>query len=148
MRSADAAAALAAAVQQAAENESKIGKGGFGIPARRVDGNPAILHVLPLQHGSVRPDLAPSAMAAIFVASRADPPSVPDNVLAPLFDLTAAEARVLALLVAGKTLSEAAGELGVRTSTAKTHLLRLFEKTDTHRQSDLVRLANSLIRRP
>ncbi len=141
-----AAAALPLAVRQAAKNESGIGKRGFGIPVRRADGAPCVLHVLPLQHGEIRPGLAPLAAAAIFVAPALSPPPAPSAVLSTLFDLTAAEARVLALLLGGLTLAQAATELGIRTTTAKTHLLNLFEKTGTHRQSDLIKLADSLAR--
>ncbi|MBW3671827.1 MAG: hypothetical protein KY432_09175 [Acidobacteria bacterium] len=37
-------------------------------------------------------------------------------------------------------IEEIAEELGVESSTARSHLKRVFTKTDTHRQSDLVRL--------
>ena len=139
-----AAAALAPAVRQAGENESEIGRRGFGIPARRADGAPCVLHVLPLQRGALRPGLAPSAAAAIFIAPAASPALAPSEALAALFDLTAAEGRVLSLLAAGMTLSAAARELGVRSSTVRTHLLRLFAKTGTHRQTELIRLTSSL----
>ena len=139
-----AAAALAPAVRQAGENESEIGRRGFGIPARRADGAPCVLHVLPLQRGALRPGLAPNAAAAIFIAPAASPKLAPSEALAALFDLTAAEVRVLSLLAAGMTLSAAARELGVRSSTVRTHLLRLFAKTGTHRQTDLIRLTTSL----
>ena len=143
-RSPAAASALGAAVRQAAENEAAIGKRGFGIPAPRSDGAPFLLHVLPLNHGDLRPGLAPSAVAAIFVAPAVASPPAPSEALAALFDLTRAEARVFAMIAEGKTQAEIARTLGVETSTVKTHLLHIFTKTGTHRQADLVRLAASL----
>ena len=142
--SAPVAAALAAAVRQAGENEADIGRRGFGIPLRRADGAPCVLHVLPLQRGAIRPGLAPNAAAAVFVAQTTTSMPAPNDALAALFDLTPAEARVFSLLVSGLTLSQTARELGVQTSTAKTHLLRLFAKTGTHRQTELISLARSL----
>lgn len=138
------AAALPLAVRQAGENEAEIGRRGFGIPLRRADGAPCVLHVLPLQHGAIRPGLAPAATAAIFVAPAASPVPAPSEALAALFDLTTAETRILSLLAAGMSLSQIARELGVQTSTARTHLLRLFAKTGTHRQAELIKLATSL----
>jgi DNA-binding CsgD family transcriptional regulator len=61
-----------------------------------------------------------------------------------LYGLTPAEARIAELLVGGATPAQVATELGLRGSTVKTHLLRVYEKTGVHRQSDLIRLAASL----
>jgi DNA-binding CsgD family transcriptional regulator len=144
VRSLVAAAALGAAVRQAAENEAAIGKRGFGIPAPRADGAPSVLHVLPLRHGALRPGLAPAAAAAIFVAPATLPPAAPSEALAAFFDLTKAEARVFERIAAGETQSGIARMLGVELSTVKTHLLRIFAKTGTRRQADLVKLGASL----
>jgi DNA-binding CsgD family transcriptional regulator len=58
-----------------------------------------------------------------------------------LFDLTAAEARVLALLLDDCRPREIAGELGISITTVRSHLQALFAKTGTRRQSELVALA-------
>jgi DNA-binding CsgD family transcriptional regulator len=137
-----AAAALGAAVRQA--NEAAIGKRGLGIPAPRADGAPSVLHVLPLRHGALRSELAPAAAAAIFVAPVTLPPAAPREALVALFDLTPAEARVFERIAAGETQSEIARTLGVELSTVKTHLLRIFTKTGSRRQADLVKLGASL----
>lgn len=54
------------------------------------------------------------------------------------FELTAAEAQVLAQLLEGVTLGEAAAKLGVARSTVKSHLDSIFRKSDTRRQAELV----------
>ena len=144
LRSVAAAAALGMAVRQAAQNEAGIGKRGFGIPALRADGSPCVLHVLPLNHGELRPGLAPSAVAAVFVAPAASPPPAPADALAALFDLTLAEARVFAQIAAGRTIVETAEALGIQLTTVKTHLAHIFAKTGTRRQADLVRLNAAL----
>jgi DNA-binding CsgD family transcriptional regulator len=56
------------------------------------------------------------------------------------YGLTPAEATVLELVAGGLRVSEIAEVLGVRVCTVRTHLSRVFSKTDTHRQLDLVRL--------
>jgi PAS domain-containing protein len=102
LRSSAAAVALAMAVQQAARNEAAIGRRGLGVPAMGADGAPSVLHVLPLNHGELRPGLAPSAVAAIFVAPAVSPTTAPHDAVAALFNLTHAEARVFAQIAEGK----------------------------------------------
>lgn len=59
---------------------------------------------------------------------------------ARLYDLTAAEERVLAALLSGKGLSRAADLTGISRSTAHTHLKSIFDKTQTRRQGELIAL--------
>lgn len=56
------------------------------------------------------------------------------------FGLTPAEARLAIELLAGGSRGEVAGRLGISDSTARTHLSRIFDKTGTRRQSELVAL--------
>ncbi|WP_439575137.1 helix-turn-helix transcriptional regulator [Phreatobacter sp.] len=70
-------------------------------------------------------------------------PDMTDH-LARLFGLTPAEARLAGLLAAGTTVADAASTLAVRLSTVRTHLARLFQKTGTRQQSQLVALLNSV----
>jgi len=65
--------------------------------------------------------------------------------LARAYGLTAAETRVLMALLKRRTLTQIAGELEVTPRTVKAHLQKLFEKTGTRRQSDLVGEVLSLI---
>ena len=55
------------------------------------------------------------------------------------FELTASEARLLRLLCAGHSLSQASALLDVERNTVRTHLQRIFQKTGTHRQAELIR---------
>lgn len=57
-----------------------------------------------------------------------------------LYGLTAAEARVAALVAAGRPLSEIAAELQIGRSTVRTHLQRVLAKTGAGRQSALASL--------
>jgi DNA-binding CsgD family transcriptional regulator len=56
------------------------------------------------------------------------------------YGLTAQEGRLAALLVGDFTLAQAAEQLGITQSTARTVLKRVLAKTGTHRQTSLVRL--------
>jgi DNA-binding CsgD family transcriptional regulator len=63
---------------------------------------------------------------------------VDERALISLYGLTRGEAALAAKLVQGKSIEDAAGELFVSAHTARTHLKRIFMKTDTHRQPELV----------
>lgn len=144
MRHQVAGGALEADLQQAIQDEARLGHRGIAIPARLSSGAPCVLHVLPLHRGTVRPGLMRRGAAAIFIAPAAAPPRLPADALALLYDLTPAETRIFELVCQGSTPAEIAHRLGIAPSTVKTHLLKVFEKTGCRRQVDLVRLAASL----
>jgi DNA-binding CsgD family transcriptional regulator len=58
--------------------------------------------------------------------------------LAAVFGLTPAEARLAAIMAEGRDPERAAEELGIARVTARNQLKAIFAKTDTHRQSELV----------
>ena len=60
------------------------------------------------------------------------------STLSKLYGLTRGEAVLTASLMRGKSIDEAADELFISPHTARTHLKRIFMKTDTHRQAELV----------
>jgi len=57
-----------------------------------------------------------------------------------IYGLTPAEHRLAMMIAEGHSLAEACAILNVSANTARTHLKRIFSKTDTHRQSSLVKL--------
>jgi DNA-binding CsgD family transcriptional regulator len=63
---------------------------------------------------------------------------VDERALTSLYGLTRSEATLTRKLIQGKSIEEAAAELFVSAHTARTHLKRIFMKTDTHRQPELV----------
>jgi DNA-binding CsgD family transcriptional regulator len=68
----------------------------------------------------------------------------PERRLIDIWGLTEAEARVAALLAAGHAPREAADKLGISFNTVRTHLQRIFAKTDTARQGELIGLLTRL----
>lgn len=72
------------------------------------------------------------------------------DMLARAYGLTPAEIRMASRLTAGDSVTDAADVLGVTRETARTHLRNLLQKTDTHRQSELIALLlrSELPRRP
>lgn len=65
---------------------------------------------------------------------------VDEATLRELYGLTGAEAAVAALIMRGARIDEVAAELGVKTPTVRSHLKRVFSKTYTGRQGELVSL--------
>jgi DNA-binding CsgD family transcriptional regulator len=63
---------------------------------------------------------------------------VDERALISLYGLTRGEAALAAKLVQGKSIEEAASDLFISAHTVRTHLKRIFMKTDTHRQPELV----------
>ncbi len=58
-----------------------------------------------------------------------------------LFGLTPSEERMLAVLLSGAGLKQSAARLGISYETARTHLKRIFGKTGTRKQGELIGLA-------
>jgi DNA-binding CsgD family transcriptional regulator len=80
----------------------------------------------------------PAAILLINDPERSAP--VPSAYLQQIYGLTPAEAAVTVEVLRGSGLRSAAAKLGITTSTVRTHLQRVFEKTQTRRQAELVRL--------
>jgi DNA-binding CsgD family transcriptional regulator len=66
--------------------------------------------------------------------------SLPAHRLQTAFGLTEAEARLAALLATGEELRSSAEKLGITYGTARTRLAGIFQKTETHRQGELIKL--------
>ena len=58
----------------------------------------------------------------------------------PMHTLTPAEARLALAVADGLSPTDAAEQLGITVQTARTHLKRVFHKTATTRQAELVKL--------
>jgi DNA-binding CsgD family transcriptional regulator len=76
----------------------------------------------------------------VFTKDPVEAPMMPGEAFARLYGLTGGELRVLLALSQGLGAKEAADMLGISEPTVRTHLHRMFSKTDTPRQSDLLRL--------
>jgi DNA-binding CsgD family transcriptional regulator len=80
----------------------------------------------------------PSVIVCVSDLAGNDAP--PSQRLRDLFGLSPAETRVALALFDGLSPREAAESLGVSFYTVRGHLVRLFEKTQTKRQSELIKL--------
>ena len=79
------------------------------------------------------------AAACIFITDPERFPLPSSAHIQQVFGLTAAETRVAVAMLDGKTVERLADELCISRNTARTHLQRLFAKTGTARQADLIR---------
>jgi DNA-binding CsgD family transcriptional regulator len=98
-----------------------------------------LLQFAPLAARPPDSTLTDGRLVAVFVmdpARAADPG--PDQ-LRLQFGLTPAEAAVACEIVNGLGIRECAGKLGISQTTVRTHLHRIFGKTGTKRQAQLVR---------
>ena len=108
-------------------------------------GERLIVHVLPMT-GAIRSvgGTGGDVVAALFVqAARFDPPSISET-LGRTFELTPAELRVALATLRNDRVADVAEDLGIAEPTVKTHLSRIFAKTDTKRQADIVKLIAAL----
>jgi DNA-binding CsgD family transcriptional regulator/PAS domain-containing protein len=142
------AADLSAAISTAASLNSaeRMSFAGIALPLAATDGSDLAAWVLPLDTG-LRQELAAPfhAKVAVFVRALGDTSPFPGELFVKRFAITPAECRVLMLLTQGMTPAEAADCLGISLTTVKTHMARLFEKTGTSGQPDLMRLAMSAL---
>ncbi len=121
--------------------DAALGIKGIALPMSAHDGERYVAHVLPLTSGARRnAGLAYSAVAALFIRKAALENPAPSEVIGEMYKLTPTELRVLLAIVDIGGVPEVAAALGVAVTTVKTHLSRLFAKTGTGRQADLVKL--------
>jgi DNA-binding CsgD family transcriptional regulator len=125
----------------AGRGDAALGTMGIAVPLMGKDDERYVAHVLPLTSGARRrAGRTYTAAAALFVRKAALAFSSAFEVIGKTFKLTPTELRVLLAIVEVGGVPEVAAALGVAVTTVKTHLGRLFEKTGTARQADLVKL--------
>ncbi|MBS7696219.1 MULTISPECIES: helix-turn-helix transcriptional regulator [unclassified Chelatococcus] len=115
----------------------------WSIPVPARDDQPArVVHVLPLLRTAR--DLLFGADILVAITKMHPGNLVPSSpILMGLFDLTPSEARIAAALASGKSLRQAASEMGLSFGSARTYLAHIFTKTGTNQQSQLVSLLKS-----
>jgi len=124
-----------------ADNGDAPGAKGIALPLTAHDGERYVVHVLPLKSAARAViGMAYKAVAALFVRKVAlDSPG--GELVARTFSLTPAELRVLLAIVGVGGVPETAAALGIAETTVKSHLRRVFCKTGSSRQADLVKIA-------
>lgn len=80
------------------------------------------------------------ATAAVFIASTEQTRSISEALLAQLYGMSPAEARLAAALANGESLEQIAEQFELSKNTLRSQLKACFHKTGTRRQAELVRL--------
>jgi DNA-binding CsgD family transcriptional regulator len=125
----------------AANGDEEGGSASVVVPLRARDDGRYVAHMLPLTGGARRrAGEAYASAAALFVRKAELQYPSPAEVIGKTFDLTPAELRVLLGIVEIGGVPEVAAAFGIADTTVKTHLGRLYAKTGTGRQADLVKL--------
>ena len=127
-------------VANAANTSAGLGHGAGGaLRLERPSGKRALSALVSPVPGVPDTHDTERAPVAMIVVSDPDRVMLPDeDTLAAMLEVTPGEARLSLLLAQGLSLEQAAGRLGVRVGTIRTRLKSVFEKTGTHRQSELV----------
>ena len=119
---------------------SGIGAGGVLAIGRPSGRRPLMLLVSPMpQRLTLFPGVE-TAAAMIFVTDPEQSAVLDEDTLRTCFGLTPAEAKLTRLLAQGCALTEAGAQLGLRRETVRSRVKTIFQKTNTHRQAELVRL--------
>ncbi|MBU8833408.1 helix-turn-helix transcriptional regulator [Mycolicibacterium goodii] len=131
-----AGAALARALHRALESDVPAGD---SFTVERPSGaTPFIVHVVPLQvHDGHR-------HALLVLVDPAHEPEPSIALVQRLYHLTRTEAEVALRVAQGAEPKHIADDLSVSITTVRTHLHRVFHKTGTHRQAELLRLLLSV----
>jgi DNA-binding CsgD family transcriptional regulator len=86
----------------------------------------------------------PNAAVLLIIVDPTNRDGIPIGWVMDAYGLTQAEARVALAASSGGTIPEIASQLALSQNTIKTHLRKVFAKTATNRQTELVRLMSSI----
>jgi DNA-binding CsgD family transcriptional regulator len=125
----------------AGDDDAAIRIKGIVVSLTARDGEQYAAHVLPLISATrKRAGASYAAVAALFVHKTALNTPLPPEAIAKAYKLTPTELRVLLAIVEVGGVPEVSKALGIAETTVKTHLGRLYQKTGSGRQADLVKL--------
>jgi DNA-binding CsgD family transcriptional regulator len=108
------------------------------------NGTQSPLHVAILPVPENRKSMVVNSCSLVFVSDPTASPKSRAAFMRMLYGLTPTESRVADLLLEGLEVRTVAERLGITLETARFHLKRVLAKTDTRRQTELMRLMLSL----
>lgn len=127
----------------AAMRELGRGIGSTVLLEHAVTGVRLVMMTAPISSADEPASLPNGAAALIWLLPDRPHPSAVAQ-MAHLFELTAAEARVLAVLAGNEELRDVAERLGISIHTARSQLKAIFRKTGRRSQSQLLGLLNRM----
>jgi len=141
----DCDASVKREINASLHNQTSVSHFSKGVLIRRSSG----LRPYLVQFSNLTPDNEFStherqALAIAFVTDPESTPRLDGQLLRETFGLTSAEAAVAQELLGGDSLDGISQRLKISKDTVKTHLQRIYGKTNTHRQAQLVKLLMGL----
>jgi DNA-binding CsgD family transcriptional regulator len=125
----------------AASRGDPLGSGGAMAIGRPSLKRPLQLLVTPLRGvGAALMVSSATPYVAVFISDPEQHPLTDEAILRRFFGLTPAETRLSLQLLQQKSVEEAAEILEISMNTARTYMKKLFEKTGTRRQAELIQL--------
>jgi DNA-binding CsgD family transcriptional regulator len=115
-------------------------RAGGAFRIARPSGKRAYVAVIARVAEPERPLPVPQSAICIAISDPEGHALLPSERLRAAFGLTDAEARLAALLCGGEDLRSAAREIGITYGTARARLAGIFEKTQTRRQGELIKI--------
>lgn len=103
---------------------------------------PLFAFVMPILNASSHGGAAASSL--IMLVDPTEQRRVSSATMIDFYGLTPAEARIAAVIGAGRSVEDAATQCGIQISTAQTHLKRIFHKMGIGRQAQLVSIVSRL----
>jgi DNA-binding CsgD family transcriptional regulator len=132
---------LQSSITRACEESRNGARAADSLVCSRPTGTrPYVIHILPLATS----EDASAGRALVIIIDPEQETEPPKALLRRLFGLTNAEAEVALRVMRGDGLKPISADLALTMATIKTHLQHVFDKTDTHRQAELVRLLLAL----
>lgn len=145
----DTQAALARTIEGTCRTAAgRPGPAGGVLPGpRQPPARPLSLLVCPLLPGGLPGHATAQPLALIFIGDPDDHRPATVEALTSLYRLTPAEARLAQALLNGDSLQDYADSANLSLHTVKTQLKHVFAKTESSRQSDLIRdlMANPVL---
>ncbi|AFM17592.1 DNA-binding protein with HTH domain [Mycolicibacterium chubuense NBB4] len=135
---------LSLAIDNALTGTHSTIRTGSSLTCPRPSGKrPYVIHVSPSHRRNADEPLR-RPMALALIIDPEDEPEPDHRLLQRLYHLTRAEADIAIRVLHGAGLKEISEQLSISLPTVRTHLQHIFDKTDTHRQAELVRLLLAL----
>lgn len=135
---------LHCAIRKALAGEASNIRAGQSLTCVRLSGKrPYVIHVLPSHRRDADEPLR-QPMALMLIIDPEIEPEPAAILLRRLYRLTDAEADVALRVMHGENLKQIAEWFSISLTTVRTHLQHIYDKTDTHRQAELVHLLLAL----
>jgi DNA-binding CsgD family transcriptional regulator/PAS domain-containing protein len=126
------------AIHAALTGDSSDSRSGRSFTCQRPSGRrPYIIHVLPLHRTATGETWSGSTALVLIIDPEHETQSV-TALLRQLYRFTDTESEIALRLARGADLKRISDELSISLTTVRTHLQHAFDKTNTHRQAELV----------